>query len=473
MLAIRHFLPALLVLCMHTASAQSSQQDSIRMIENGLSGWAKLEGRPDPKWSIEERLAYYKIPGITIAVVRNYKIAWAKGYGYADKEANIPVTPQTLFQAASISKSLNGVGILKLVQQGKLKLDEDINTYLKSWHPSADSGKITIANLLSHSAGLTVHGFAGYETKDTLPTVVQILRGQKPANSPEVKPAFAPGIRTQYSGGGTTITQLILTDITNEKYDEFMQREVLKPLGMTQSFFSQPPPPSRVKELATAYSADGKPIPGKYHIYPEMAAAGLWTNPTDLCKYIIETQLSLMGKSSKVLSADMNKTRLTPLIDKQAALGVFIVTQSGRNFFGHNGGNEGFRCVYYGSTTGGDGMAIMVNSDEGGIIGEVVRSIGKVYGWGGFSDQRPMKVIDVPVDSLKQFEGTYTSEGPTLTCSLKGNDLFFRINNSIEMQAYFISPKEFFVMNFPMIVKFVEGKKGYDIEADGDKFIRQ
>ncbi len=216
-----------------------------------------------------------------------------------------------------------------------MNLDSDINIYLKSWQFPYDSlskeKKITIANLLSHTAGLTVHGFDGYEKGDTIPTLIQILNGEKPANSKAIRSMYEPSLKSQYSGGGTTISQLILQDVTGQPYDTYMWNNVLNPMGMSNSFYTQPPPAAKENILATGYNNDGAPVKGKYHIYPEQAAAGLWTNPTDLAKYIIETQLSLQGKSNKILSPETTRLRLTPYIDSSAALGVFIIKKEMKN----------------------------------------------------------------------------------------------------------------------------------------------
>ncbi len=176
--------------------------------------------------------------------------------------------------------------------------------------------------LLSHTAGLTVPGFPGYKTSDPLPTVVQILDGLPPANTGPVRSGFVPGERFSYSGGGTTILQLIITEVSATDYDEFMQERVLDKLGMKESFFTQPPPDSKKSLLATGYLSDGTEVEGKYHIYPEQAAAGLWTTPTDLCRYIIETQQAYNGKSSLVLTPEMTRLRLTPVKDDAASGGI-------------------------------------------------------------------------------------------------------------------------------------------------------
>jgi CubicO group peptidase (beta-lactamase class C family) len=249
--------------------------------------------------------------GVSIAVIRDYKIAWAKGYGMADTVSKKPVTVQTLFQAASVSKSLNALGVLKLAQDKKIDLYADINNYLITWkfpYDTVSNGKkISVAELLSHTAGLTVHGFAGYAFGDSIPTMPEILDGKHPANSAAVRSMMEPGLRSEYSGGGITISQLLLMDVTKQRYDLYMRQQVLEPLGMTGSFYEQPPAKNKENYLSTGYQANGVEIKGKYHIYPEQAAAGLWTNPTDLAKYIIETQLSLQGKSNKVLNQEMMK----------------------------------------------------------------------------------------------------------------------------------------------------------------------
>ncbi len=468
----RSNLAILLLLCIASAvQAQVKQpryadsiEAKIRLVENNLRGWIRFENGPDLPGKLADRMKQYNVRGLSIAIIRNYKVEWARGYGYADQEEQRPVTTETMFQAASISKSLNAVGVLKLVEEGKLRLDEDINKYLKSWHPAADSGKITIAHLLSHMAGLTVHGFRGYAAGETIPTIVQMLQGKRPANSPEVRPAFAPGKRFEYSGGGTLITQLIVTETTGMPYDQYMARAVLRPLGMTGSTFSQPAPASKAALLATGYRESGQPIKGKYHIYPEMAPAGLWTTPTDLGKYIIETQLAYAGRSSKVLSPAMTKTRLTPFIDKSAALGVFVFDTENGKYFNHNGGNDGFRSVYYGSLDGGYGMVLMVNSDNFNLLHEVKRSIAFAYGWDYFSKQTVKKLAAVPADTLKQYTGSYKFRTDTFTIAEQDGKMTLTINNSTQpMVMYFTSGTEFVMQEFWTPIRFIRGAKGFNM----------
>ncbi|MBW3524618.1 serine hydrolase [Chryseobacterium sp. NKUCC03_KSP] len=348
--------------------------DKIKVFETNLNHWDKTK----KKSTLKDRMAFYNVNAVSIAVIKDYKIEWAKAYGFADVSEKRTATPQTLFQAASISKSINSLGMMKLVQDGKLGLDDDINNYLKTWKFPYDEiskgKKITLANLLSHKAGLSVHGFGGYEKGVKLPTTIEILDGLKPSNSNAVRSIFEPDLKFQYSGGGTTISQLILENTTGEKYEDYMQKNILIPLGMSSSSFSQPPSKDKENSLATAY-INGVEVKGKYHIYPEKAAAGLWTNPTGLANYIIETQLSLLGKSNKILSQEMSEKRV------KNNLGVFLNDFKGTKYFGHSGGNEGFVCYYVGSLEDGNGIAIMTNGNNMKMVEEVVSSIVSLNQW--------------------------------------------------------------------------------------------
>ena len=438
-----------------------SIEQHIIAVENNLAPQI-VYGDTLPHLRLLDRMRSYRVRGLSIAVIKDFKVEWAKGYGWADSAEQRPVTSQTRFQAASISKSLNSMALLKLVQAGKIDVDKDINLYLKSWkfpYDSLSGGKIiSLRNLLSHTAGLTVHGFAGYEAGLPLPGIIDILNGTKPANSPAIRSQFAPGKRFEYSGGGTTISQLILQDVTGRKYDEFLRQEVLVPMGMQNSSFTQPPPPG-TKDLATAYN-DGVAIPGKYHIYPEQAAAGLWTTPTDLCKYIIECQRTLEGKSGKVINTAMMKQRLTPYIDSSAGLGVFLIRKADQRYFSHNGGNEGFLCTYYGSIEGGNGVVVMINGNNFGVINELVNSVATVYGWKGFFQPRFKKVYTPPADSLRSYVGDYLMGNDTLNILPCGDKLCIQQNHDGELEMIFSSSTEFSMQEIPDLTIKVINKEG-------------
>lgn len=459
-----YLLCALLITSL-TWPAQSQQkkypkeiESRIKAVEQSLSGPIKVEGKGT--WTLEERMAHHKVPGLTMAVVNNYKIEWVKAYGVADTETKTPVTPETVFQAASISKSINGVGVLRLVQEGKLNLNADINMYIKTWkfpYDSISKGKqITTTNLLSHTAGLSVHGFRGYAMKEDVPSIYEILDGKAPANSAAIRSQFEPNLRVKYSGGGVTISQLIVMDVTGQSYADYMRDRVLQPMDMKLSFYHQPNSSMKTR-LATGHHSNGNPIAGKYHIYPEQAAASLWTNPTDLAKYIIETQLSNQGKSAKVLSQDFTKQRLTPY-KESAGLGVFIDTKGGEQYFQHGGANEGFRCQYFGHVDKGYGVVVMVNSDNGAIVQEVINSVANVYGWKGFTETR--KAITLSEQELKKLAGYYQSENMKSTyiqiLSRDGQLVLKQLWDGKEITFTAGSALEFFVPEFNFPLKFTE-----------------
>jgi len=283
--------------------------EKITQVENGLSTHHQIKG--EPTWTIAERMAHYGVPGMSIAVVHNYKIAWTKTYGYVNKEKSAPVTENTLFQAASISKPVSAYAALQMVQGGKLDLDKNVNQYLTSWQVPDNEftakEKVTLKHLVSHKAGLTVHGFWGYSTDLAVPSLVQLLDGKTPANSAPIRVDKVPGGKMRYSGGGYCIMQQMMIDVAGKTYPEIMQEKVLGPIGMTKSTFAQPLPEEKLKYAATGYVPNGSMTKGKRHTYPEMAAAGLWTNAAELAKFIIDLQQTLKGNSAKVLSQAMAK----------------------------------------------------------------------------------------------------------------------------------------------------------------------
>jgi len=402
--------------------------DKIKSFENDLNHWDKSKQK---KWTLKERMAFYNANAVSIVVIKNYKVEWTKAYGYADVSEKRIATPQTLFQAASISKSINGVGILKLVEEGKLGLDDDINNYLHSWKFPYDSisrgKKISVANLLSHKAGLSVGGFTGYERGVKLPTLIEILNGLPPANSGAVRSLFEPELKFRYSGGGTVITQLMLEDVTGEKYEDYMQKNVLIPLGMNSSSFQQPPAQNKTNLLATGYLANGREVKGKYHIYPEKAPAGLWSTPTDLAKYVIETQLSLLGKSNKVLSKAMSEKRI------ENALGVMLNNFNGTKYFGHSGGNEGFVCFYAGSVEYGNGLVVMTNGRNMRLVEEIICSIASLNQWENFPMESQKESVSLTI--RKELEKDI-DKGVMLYKTLKKNhEADYNFSNESELNG--------------------------------------
>jgi CubicO group peptidase (beta-lactamase class C family) len=445
------------------ARAQTGEKEKINQVENGLFSSIQIEG--EKTWNILDRMAYYKTPGLSIAVIENYRLVWAKGYGFANDSAKTPVSTKTLFQAGSISKSFNAVAVLKLMEDKKIDLYADINTYLKSWQFPYDSlskgKKITMANLLSHTAGLNLQGFGGYLPGKPLPTIVQILNGEKPANTPRIHSVFEPGLRPEYSGGGVLISQLMVMDITGQPYADYMKKRVLKPLGMAVSTFEQPGTEDNAL-LATGYNTGGKPIPGKYHIFPEQAAAGLWTNPTDLAKFVIGLQQAHEGKLPKLLKQESTRLMFTPYQNKMGVgLGAFVNTTDSTQYFSHPGSTLGFQSIYYGSLQGGNGVIIMTNGSSQQLLPEVVNSVAKVYGFKDLYRPNVKKLVALPADVLQTFTGKYQlAPNRTLTILLEDGHFYVRMQGEMKRELFAEAPYKFFLRDLPYEVEFVKDADG-------------
>lgn len=347
----------------------------------------ELAGKPGEaplRLSLAELMKTFNVSGLSVAVIENYKVVDVKAYGVIGPGSSTPVTPKTLFQAGSISKPVAATGALALVEQGKLSLDEDVNKKLTTWKvPENDltkTEKVTLRRIMSHTAGLTVHGFPGYDVDEPTPTLVQIFNGEKPANTAPIRVDILPGTKSVYSGGGVTIEQQLMLDVTGKPFPALMRELVLDKIRMTDSSYEQPLPTARAAMTAWGAYADGKPVHGKWHIYPEMAAAGLWTTPTDLAKFAIEIALSKQGKANHILSQKMTDEMLTPVLDG-AALGWFL-EKDNPGQFGHNGADEGFQALLTMNADTGNGMAMMADSDNGiSVMNQVLRRVAKEYGW--------------------------------------------------------------------------------------------
>lgn len=437
-------------------------QAQIKQVENSLAGPVKFKGVSGD--NILDRMAFYKVKGLSIAVVKDYQVIWAKGYGWADQGEKQPVTENTLFMAASISKSINSMGVMKLVQDGKLDLNKDINAYLTSWkfpYDEVSNGStISTLNLLTHTSGVN-NSAPCYSTQDTIPTLVQVLNGDaKPSRYVYSDPQAArsviePDVRYEYSNTGIGITQLMVSDITGKSYPEYMEETVFRPLGMTRSCYTEAALQAHAGEVATGYS-HGYEVTGKHVIIPLQAAGGLWTTPTDLARFIVEVQLAYLGKSSKVLSQETVKTMLKPHF--HAAPGFFLVERkiAGRKYFNHSGVIAGFRSEYFGSLEDGNGVAVMINSDAEQIIPEVVNSVATVYQWKDFYESKVIKkpTAKTPDPLLTRAEGVYML-GNEYAVLLKQRDGGHYWTEGQDHKMYFLNSKEFMNLGSPSTMVLV------------------
>ncbi len=442
-----------------THAQANSIEERIRRVENGLLFTIAIKGQPPRGMNLLERMKHYKVPGVSVAVIDNSSISWARGYGHREAGADKPVTTDTLFQAASISKPVAVTAALRLIEQGRLSLDEDVNLKLKSWKVSENEftkeQKVTIRRLTSHSAGLTVHGFPGYAADKPIPSVVQILNGEPPANTRAVRVDTVPGTKWRYSGGGTTVLQQLLIDTTGKTFPQLMREIVLSKAGMRESTYEQPLPEARREQAATGHRPDGEKIKGNFHTYPEMAAAGLWTTPTDLARFAIEIQKSKAGKS-RLLSKRMVDEMLTRQ-SGDYGLGVGLAGEGRGHQFSHGGSNEGFRCIMVAYSETGKGVVVMTNSDNGGqLMSEIVRAVAHEYGW---PDYKPAEreMIRLDPESLKPFVGEYQlAPGLTLKIELEGDHLTATPTDRPRIDLYPESEVKFFSTQMQAEITFVK-----------------
>ena len=363
-------------------------------LANGLRPAVRVTGERDTSFTLTERMKRYHVPGVSLAVIDNFEVVWARGFGTTEFGGHDFVDTATLFLAGSISKPVFASGVLALVEQGKLSLDEDINARLTSWKlPASEfttTEKVTPRRLLSHSAGTTVWGFPGYDVSAPLPTVPQLLNGEKPANTGVVKSFAVPGKSWMYSGGGYTIAQLVTTDVTGEPFPALMQRLILGPLGMRASSYEQQMAPARAQLTAAGHEHGDTVVRGRYHVYPEMAAAGLWTTPSDLARWAIAIARASRGTTGLPLSPAMARTMLTPQITLPPAfanamgtawgLGLTLTGQGDSLVFSHGGRDEGFVATMFMYPANGRGLVIMTNGVSGALLNEITYAFDEAMG---------------------------------------------------------------------------------------------
>lgn len=379
-------------------------------IERGLRRTIAIAGREHERFTLTDRMAHYRVPGVSIAVIENCRIVDARGFGRSEVRSG-SVSPETLFQAGSVSKLVAAVAALRLVEEDLLALDDDVRPRLTYWGPNDNDlhseHPVTLRALLSHTAGTTVSGMIGYKPGVPLPTLSQILNGKAPANTAPVRVETAPGTQWRYSGGGYVVAQALMSDVTGEAFPALMDRLVLNPAGMTDSKFDLPIARARLQRAAKGTSPDGSALPGGWRVYPELAAAGLWTTPVDLSRFAIALARSMASEEGGLLRAETARTMMTRGLGNWG-LGVDLGPPDAPRQFSHTGRSIGFTSmlVMYPDTC--QGAAVMTNGDEGGwLIQEIMRSIADAYGWPSRWPSSVQPAIELTDAIATRFVGTY------------------------------------------------------------------
>jgi CubicO group peptidase (beta-lactamase class C family) len=460
--------------------------DKINQLENALTSTLHFQGDPRTTYNLQERMQHYKVPAVSIALIDQGEIAWAKSWGVKNVDTQEPVTPNTLFQAASISKKVAALGALRMVETGQLSLDQPINNYLTRWQlPENDFTKdvpVTLTHLLSHTGGTTVHGFRGYAQTEEQPTALHVLNGDAIANSDPVVVDTLPGTNFRYSGGGSTVYQVAMEDVSQKSFTQLMDELVLTPAGMTHSTYAQPLPESYQGDVASGHLSEGDAVPGGWHNYPTQSAASLWTTPSDLAQYSLSVINAYhgtegQGDTGTVLSKPICDQMLT---EQQSAwgLGPRLFMDEGKTIgFHHGGANEGYRCNSV-AFLDGRGAVVMTNSDVGDdLLIEIMAAAAEVYDWPAYKPQ-VIEWLPFTDNEKTDYAGEYTfvHEGETYTVTVEfygegfaitfpwfKTPVAFRLTDRKDDTAHCMGG-----VNIPIPVVFSKDEAGKSIATSGD-----
>ena len=409
----------------------SADEDAVQRVTSGLLPAVAEQGGEGLRATVLERMAHYGVPGLTVAVIDEGEIAWERAFGLTEAGGDTPVTPNTAFQAASISKPVTAAGSLVMVQDGLVSLDVDINRWLSSWQVPEDDltedFPVTVRGLLSHTAGFAGNAAVGeYVPGTAVPTITQALKGEPPAIYPAVRIANPPGT-FGYSGSGYAVLQQLLVDVSEKPFATIMQDTVLTPLGMNRSTFERDPAPAN---MAKGHHAGGDPVTHGYRVYSGEAAAGLWTTAPDLARFALSIQSAMLDGSNSILSQEMASQMLSPHLTDCVrcwGLGFELVGDESLSWFTHDGINVGYDSKLIANLSTGDGAVVMTNGSLSfGLIHEILDSIAREYDW-----------PDYPIKGQTQsdFAVTVVSED---------GRLFLQIPTQGRTELYASTPTSFF-----------------------------
>ena len=383
----------------------STKAERIERVEQGL---VPLSASGQPEWGrsvpLADRMAHYGVPGVSVAVIDDGELVWAKGYGVRVAGGNEAVTPETLFHAGSVAKSLSAVATLTLVEQGLLSLDGDVNNTLVSWHVPENGytavEKVTLRRLLSHSAGLQ-DGLTNRGADDPMPayvtfgdempsaTLQQLLEGMPEDDVAPTRVVTIPGTGYRYANADYAIVELLVEDRLDRPFVDFMQGTLLDRLGMAFSSYHQPLPGELRARSASEHTLDGRPVPGGRANFPFHAAGSLWTTPGDLALFAIDLMKAYQGESGHLLSPQMAQQMLSPQIEipndplsEAYGLGVKIKSTSQGPQVSHTGGTWGSCSVIWIYPQIGKGAVVLINGASGSLLRfEILLSIASAYDW--------------------------------------------------------------------------------------------
>lgn len=448
----------------------SAKSETLSRIENELSTPVVLKGRAAPRWALTERMQFYDVPGVSLAVIQHWRTEWARAYGVTTGINGTPLTPDTLFQACSISKPLSALGAMLLSERGLIDLDQEVNHKLVSWkipeNELTRSVPVTLRHLLTHTSGITAHPFRGYPIGGPIPTLLQILNGEPPAYPLPLTVTVKPGSEWHYTTGGYEVIEQLVVDLTNTLFEDFMDQEVLEPLGMNRSTYRTLMPSKDGTTPAKAHDARGEPVEGGWEIYPQKAGGGLWATPTDLARFASTLARAACREQIPVIPSQIALQMLSRFAKVPAGafdgmgLGLFLGNRGGRSYFQHGGSNSGYKCLMLASVESGDGAVVMTNGDNGSfLMNEIVESIAHVCGWQGWHPlaQRP---VEVSFSVVAPFLGEYGTGDQIFQVTAESDSLWLTFPSGHRTELYPASESEFFTTISDTRIRFQRNANG-------------
>ena len=385
----------------------------IERIEAGMLPAVVVAGEDAPTETIGDIMERYQVPGVSVAVINDGNLEWAKGYGVLET-GGAEVNTETLFLAGHIGQAVATVSALKLVQDGRIDLDENVNSKLQSWkvpdNEFTTSEKVTLRRLLTHTSGLSVRSLLGYLPGDSIPTVAQILDGVSPATNQPIRVMLEPGSGQRYSVGGYVVLQQLLEDVAGLPYSDFVQSTVLQLLGMNRTSHSQPLSDDLASNAATGHEPTNERVLGRWRFYPELAALGMWTTPSNLAQLAIELQQAHAGQSDRVLSRALATEMLTQQFENRG-LGVEVGGDGDWRFFRLEGHGNNYLTDLFAYVSQGMGAVVLTNSSNGDAVkAHILRAIAVEYGWPDLLPEE-VELVSLPDETLQELTGTYSFRG--------------------------------------------------------------
>lgn len=464
--------PLALALAATPLAAQEVSPEQ-QAIESGLIPVVTFRGEEQARPSVEERMAELGVAALSAAVFRDGELEWARGYGEGTDS-------DTLFQAASLSKAVAATGIVALAMDRGTSLDEDISGELTGLDLSVINPEglpITLRQLLSHTNGAGVSGFPGYAFGTNIPSTAQVIMGEDPANTATVVLSSERQGSFNYSGGGYTIAQHWAEIVTGEPFPAILQRYVLEPVGMQRSFFGairQADFPT--ENVALAYAGNGEPVYGGWNVYPEHAAASLWSTPTEYGRFVVALMEAMGGNPEAGIAVEVAR-EVTTVVDNGYGLGIGVSEVDGAMRLSHSGSNRGYKSNFMAYPASGDLMVAMTGNDNGfPLVGDIGRTANYTYGWPS-AEQIIRSRLPASEGELQALAGDYAMVGnESIIIRIEPDDGKLRITapNGQSWNLWRVGNATWIDPNDAQEVTFVVDEDGTVTTSDGNQtFVRQ